>query len=96
VQQHPQEWFSDTTETEYTRDEIVYRLRDVSRPAPDLLTATAEYVVGDRSWTQTFTATRLDDARLDASLGAAGLRLDRYLTADRSWFRAVPAGAPGR
>jgi anti-sigma regulatory factor (Ser/Thr protein kinase) len=32
---------------------------------------------------------------LDASLGAAGLRLDRYLTEDRSWFRAVPAQAPG-
>ena len=75
VQQHPPEWFSDATETEYTRDGVIYRLRDVSRPAPDLLTATVEYVVGDRCWTQTFTATRLDDARLDASLGAAGLRL---------------------
>jgi SAM-dependent methyltransferase len=95
VQQHPPEWFSAATETEDTRDGVVYRLRDVSRPAPDLLTATVEYVVGDRYWTQTFTATRLDDAELDASLAAAGLRLDRYLTEDRSWFRAVPAEAPG-
>ena len=95
VQQHPPEWFSDATETEYTRDGVIYRLRDVSRPAPDLLTATVEYVVGDRCWTQTFTTTRLDQAALDASLGAAGLRLDRYLTEDRSWFRAVPAQAPG-
>jgi SAM-dependent methyltransferase len=96
VQQHPPEWFSAATETEATRDGVVYRMRDVSRPAPDLLAATVEYVVGDRCWTQTFTATRLDDAELDASLAAADLRLDRYLTEDRSWFRAVPAEAPGR
>jgi len=96
VQQHAPEWFSAATETEDTRDGVTYRLRDVSRPAPDLLTATVEYVVGDRCWTQTFTTTRLDEAELDASLGAAGLRLDRYLTEDRSWFRAVPAEAPGR
>jgi SAM-dependent methyltransferase len=96
VQQHPPQWFSDAAETEYTRDGVVYRLRDVSRPAPDLLTATVEYVVGDRCWTQTFTATRLDEAGLDASLAAAGLGLDRYLTGDRNWFRAVPADGPRR
>ena len=96
VQQHAPEWFSAATETEDTRDGVTYRLRDVSRPAPNLLTATVEYAVGDRCWTQTFTTTRLDEAELDASLGAAGLRLDRYLTEDRSWFRAVPGEAPGR
>jgi SAM-dependent methyltransferase len=96
VQQHAPEWFSAAAATEDTRDGVIYRLRDVSRPAPDLLTATVEYVVGDRCWTQTFTTTRLDEAELDASLGAAGLRLDRYLTEDRSWFRAVPAEASGR
>ena len=30
-----------------------------------------------------------------ASLAAAGLRLDRYLTEDRSWLRAVPVIGPG-
>ena len=96
VQQHPPEWFSDATEIEYTRDGVVYRMRDVSRPAPDLLTATVEYVVADRCWTQTFTATRLDEAKLGASLAAGGLRLDRWLTEDRSWFRAVPADGTER
>jgi SAM-dependent methyltransferase len=89
VQQHTPEWFSAAGETEDIRDGVTYRMRDVSRPAPNLLTATVEYLVGGRRWTQTFTATSLDDAELAASLGAAGLRLDRYLTEDRSWFRAV-------
>jgi hypothetical protein len=47
-------------------------------------------VVGDQCWTQTFTTKRLDEAALATALSAAGLRLDRYLTEDRSWFRAVP------
>jgi hypothetical protein len=50
-------------------------------------------VVGDKRWTQTFTAMRLDDTELADALAAAGLRLDRYLTEDRSWFRAVPVPA---
>jgi hypothetical protein len=51
-----------------------------------------EYVDGDQVWTQTFTARRLDDTELAAVLAAAKLRLDRYLTDDRSWLRAVPEG----
>jgi SAM-dependent methyltransferase len=94
VQQHSPEWFSVAGETQEIRDGVSYRLRDVSRPAANLLTATVEYVVGDRCWTQTFTTTRLDYDDLAAALAEAGLRLDRYLTEDRSWFRAVPASAP--
>jgi hypothetical protein len=47
-------------------------------------------VDGDRVWTQTFTARRLDDTELPAVLAKSGLRLDRYLTEDHSWIRAVP------
>jgi hypothetical protein len=67
-------------------------MRDVSRPAPNLVSATVEYIDGDQVWTQTFTARRLGDTELAATLADAGLRLDRYLTDDRSWLRAVPAG----
>jgi spermidine synthase len=90
VQQHSPDWFAAARDSERVRDGVIYRLRDVSRPAPDQLSATVEYVVGDRSWTQTFTTTRLEEAGLAAALATAGLRLDRYLTEDRTWFRAVP------
>jgi SAM-dependent methyltransferase len=95
VQQHSPEWFSAAQDGEVTRDGIILRLRDVSRPAPNLVSATAEYVVGDRCWTQAFTTRRLDEAELTAALAAARLRLDRYLTEDRGWFRAVPVTVPG-
>jgi SAM-dependent methyltransferase len=95
IQQYDPEWFATASAGEATRDGVLYRLRDVSRPAPNLVCATVEYVAGDRRWTQTFTAERVDEAELSASLAGAGLSLDRYLTEDRSWLRAVPARQPG-
>jgi SAM-dependent methyltransferase len=92
IQQHTPAWFEWARDSEVTRDGVVYRLREVSRPAPNLVSATVEYVVGDRHWTQTFTTVRLDETELAAALADAGLRLDRYLTEDRSWFRAIPVG----
>ena len=91
IQQHPPEWFSTAADAESTRDGILFRMRDVSRPAPNLVAATVEYVDGPQRWTQTFTATRLDETELAAALAGAGLRLDRYLTDDRAWLRARPA-----
>jgi len=70
---------------------ISFRLRDLSRPGPGLLAAAVEYRVGERIWTRSFTAERLDDAALAAALAEAGLAVDAYLTGDGSWVRAVPA-----
>lgn len=92
IQQHAPGWFAAAADAENTRDGITFRMRDVSRPAPHLVSATMEYVDGDQVWTQTFTARRLDDSELVAVLADAGLRLDRYLTNDRSWLRVVPEG----
>ena len=92
IQQFAPEWFSAAADAESTRDGIILRMRDVSRPAPNLVSATVESVDGDQRWTQTFTATRLDEAELAAVLADAGLRLDRYLTEDHAWLRVVPAG----
>ena len=92
IQQHAPGWFAAAADAENTRDGMTFRMRDVSRPAPNLVSATMEYVDGDQVWTQTFTARRLDDTELAAVLADAKLRLDRYLTDDRSWLRAVPEG----
>jgi SAM-dependent methyltransferase len=91
VQRHPPGWFDEATEGERTRGGVIFRLRDLRRPGPGVLAATAEYQVGERVWTHTFTARRLDDDELAAALGEAGLAVDAYLTGDGSWVRAVPA-----
>lgn len=91
IQQHPPAWFDTATAIERERAGITYRLRDVARPEPGLVSATAEYEIGDRVWTHAFTARRLDEAQQRAALASAGLVLDRYLTDDSQWIRAVPA-----
>jgi SAM-dependent methyltransferase len=90
VQRHTTEWFNSVADSENMHDGIIIRMRDVSRPAPNLLSATVEYVDGDQCWTQTFTETHLDETEVAAALADAGMRLDRYLTDDHMWFRAVP------
>ncbi len=96
IQQQAPGWFASAADAENERDGITFRVRGVSRPAADLVSATMEYVDGDRVWTQTFMARRLDDAELAAVLAGAGLRLDRFLTDDHSWLRALPdRGEPG-
>jgi SAM-dependent methyltransferase len=91
VQRHEPAWFDEAAEGERTGDGITFRLRDLTRPGPGLLSATVEYQVGERRWTQSFTAERLDDRQLAAALGEVGLAVDAYLTPDGSWVRAVPA-----
>ena len=91
LQRHPPGWFDDAAEGEGVAGGVLHRLRDLRRPGPGLLAATVEYRVGERVWTQAFTAERLDDPALAAALAEAGLAVDAYLTGDGSWVRAVPA-----
>ncbi|MFF3486157.1 class I SAM-dependent methyltransferase [Streptomyces sp. NPDC002701] len=53
----------------------------------------AEYVFPDAVWTQTFLARPLTQEQFEEALAEAGLKVDRYLTEDRVWVRAVPAEA---
>ena len=95
IEQHAPGWFAGAKETESESNGITFRLRGISRPGPDLLSATVEYQAGDRLWTQSFTALRLGEDQLRRTLADAGLAFDRYLTDDHSWLRAVPAAPAG-
>jgi SAM-dependent methyltransferase len=61
AQRHPPAWFDEAAEGERITEGITFRLRDLGRPGPGLLAATAEYQVGERVWTHTSTTGRLDD-----------------------------------
>jgi SAM-dependent methyltransferase len=91
IQQHPQAWFDSAGPSEDISPEgITFRLRDVTRPGPELVAATVVYEAGGRTWTQSFTARRLSGEFLRACLQDAGLALDAYITDDHAWLRAVP------
>ncbi|WP_330468206.1 class I SAM-dependent methyltransferase [Streptomyces longwoodensis] len=50
----------------------------------------AEYAFPDAVWTQTFLSRPLTREQFERALEEEGLRVDRYLTEDRIWVRAVP------
>ncbi|MGW0907804.1 class I SAM-dependent methyltransferase [Streptomyces sp. NPDC002853] len=50
----------------------------------------AEYVFPDAVWTQTFRARPLTKEEFEQALEEAGLRVDKYLTEDGVWVRALP------
>ncbi|MGW7207998.1 class I SAM-dependent methyltransferase [Streptomyces sp. NPDC054837] len=49
----------------------------------------AEYEFPDAVWTQTFLARPLTKEQFEEALREAGLRVDKYLTEDGTWVRAV-------
>ncbi|MFH9823825.1 MULTISPECIES: class I SAM-dependent methyltransferase [Streptomyces] len=49
----------------------------------------AEYVFPDAIWTQTFRSRPLTKEQFEQALAETGLRVDRYLTEDGIWVRAV-------
>ncbi|MFC5956092.1 class I SAM-dependent methyltransferase [Streptomyces pratens] len=51
----------------------------------------AQYVFPDAVWTQTFRSRPLTKEQFEEALGEEGLRVDRYLTEDGMWVRAVAA-----
>jgi SAM-dependent methyltransferase len=51
----------------------------------------AEYEFPDATWTQTFTVRPMTKEQFEEALAEAGLKVDRYLTDDGIWVRAVPA-----
>ncbi|MFD7201720.1 class I SAM-dependent methyltransferase [Streptomyces sp. NPDC059893] len=51
----------------------------------------AEYEFPDAAWTHTFLARPLTREQFEEALAQAGLNVDRYLTDDQVWVRAVPA-----
>lgn len=49
----------------------------------------AEYIFPDARWTQTFLARPLTKDQFEEALAEAGLKVDKYLTEDEIWVRAV-------
>ncbi|OEU96646.1 class I SAM-dependent methyltransferase [Streptomyces oceani] len=50
-----------------------------------------EYTTADGEWSHTFLSRYLPEEELTEALAAVGLALERWLTEDHTWLRAVPA-----
>jgi SAM-dependent methyltransferase len=90
VQWHPPRWFDTLTPFTTERDGVRYAIDSIDREDP-LLSTTIRYQVGEQRWTHTFTACRLSEDELAATLRDAGFGEPRWLTPDRSWLAASAA-----
>ncbi|MFF8998456.1 class I SAM-dependent methyltransferase [Streptomyces achromogenes] len=68
------------------------RITSVEPAGEGVHSVRAEYVFPDAVWTQTFLSRPLTKEQFESALAEAGLRVDRYLTPDGIWVRAVPVG----
>ncbi|ALG09669.1 class I SAM-dependent methyltransferase [Kibdelosporangium phytohabitans] len=88
LQRHTLTWFDQAQPYERVAGDLTLRLREVSRPTPDLLSVTMEYEHSGRKWTHSYTHRRMSDAEIAAELARAGLRVESYLTDNRDWVLA--------
>ena len=68
------------------------RVLSAEPAGPGVNSVHVEYVFPDARWTQTFLSRPLTPEAFEHALGEAGLALDRYLTEDGTWARALPGG----
>ena len=93
IQWHPPEWF----DTQRVGEGDEGMLGDVAVRLAVLglddggVSAVITYRVGERRWTQRFTAARITEDELRAELAAAGLVFDGWIDESRRWFCARPA-----
>ncbi|MCT2588525.1 class I SAM-dependent methyltransferase [Streptomyces sp. N2-109] len=76
--------------TEWERDGMTIRLASRERLEDGARRTRMEYVFEDAAWSQTFLSHRLSQQEVEEALAEAGLAVDRWLTEDRTWVRAVP------
>jgi SAM-dependent methyltransferase len=89
VQRWDPEWMATTVNSDRTVGPVFISYRVLERRDHELDAATT-FRVGDRSWTQTYTAAVVDDDELAENAVACGLAFDGWLDDDRTWARLRP------
>jgi SAM-dependent methyltransferase len=72
--------------------EGVVTVRSSEPVRPGVRSVHTESVYPEATWTQTFLSRPLSTEEFETALAEADLTVDAYLTADRTWVRAVPIG----
>lgn len=89
IQRYDPAWADDPRPSESTRDGITFRVVEARREA-ERLHATVEYELDGSTWRHgPFTSRILSEAEIEARLGVAGLRLDRWIDERRTWLAAT-------
>jgi SAM-dependent methyltransferase len=91
IQREGEGWHENLPRTWVNGDGVV-RVLSSEPVGPGVRSVHVENVYPDVTWTQTFRSRPLTTQEFEAALLAAGLAVDRYLTEDGIWVRAVILG----
>lgn len=78
--------------SEWHRDGMTMRVASREPVGGGVSRSRLEYTFEDAAWSQTFLSHPLPEPLFAEVLERSGLRVDRYLTEDRTWVRALPVG----
>ncbi|MFB7909944.1 class I SAM-dependent methyltransferase [Kitasatospora sp. NPDC056076] len=93
VQREGEDWHRNVPrESRIAGTDGVARILSATPVGAGVNSVRTEYVFPDGTWTQTFLSRPLSTAAFEEALADAGLRIETYLTDDRTWVRARPAG----
>ncbi|WP_406329128.1 class I SAM-dependent methyltransferase [Streptomyces sp. NBC_00203] len=89
IQREGEDWHTNVPRERVDPSGFISRITSAEPVADGVNSVHAEYEFPDATWTQTFLARPLTKDEFEEALGEAGLRVDRYLTEDGVWVRAV-------
>jgi hypothetical protein len=95
IERYPPSWALEPTDRSGPAGPVHTSLT-IHQSGPAGFSATAEYLLGDRSWRQDFSAEHVDDDMMTEAAATAGLRLVDWVNAERTWARLRPDVNPTR
>ncbi|MCT7357022.1 class I SAM-dependent methyltransferase [Streptomyces sp. 15-116A] len=95
IQREGEDWHTNLPRERVDAGGLTVRIVSAEPAGDGVNSVHAEYVFPDATWTQTVLSRPLTKQQFEDALAEAGLRVDRCLTADRTWVRAVHADAGG-
>ncbi len=91
IQREGQDWHTRVPRERVDASGFTVRILSADPVGDGVNSVRAEYEFPDATWTQTFLARPLTEDEFEEALREAGLRVDRRLTEDGVWMRAVKA-----
>ncbi|MFF1704167.1 class I SAM-dependent methyltransferase [Streptomyces sp. NPDC058252] len=89
IQREGEDWHTNVPRERVDPSGFTLRIVSAEPVGDGVNSVHAEYEFPDATWTQTFLARPLTRDQFEEALREAGLRVDRYLTGDGVWVRAV-------
>ncbi|MFC7261643.1 class I SAM-dependent methyltransferase [Streptomyces lutosisoli] len=89
IQREGEDWHTNVPRERVDPSGFISRITSAEPVGDGVNSVHAEYEFPDATWTQTFLARPLTKDEFEGALREAGLRVDRYVTEDRVWVRAV-------